>query len=540
MGYLEKIKIHNYKTFKDFEMDFNKDLNIIVGENGVGKTSILESIGIVLNQYIFFNNPNFVNHLFNKSSIDEFKNNDIKDIKELPYIKIEAYFNFDNEQDINLSKFNGTNYSELHSYNNEPKYGITFEFKFDESFEDVISIDELNSSYIIPTDYYKSTWTTFAGCSYKRFQNPLKSIIIDNSINKNDVYGSYSRNLFNSKIDSIERTKIEYKFSNQMKKLINEISYEHKESLFLDDDKKFSVNEEKSKLDKLLDIEENDISISDMGSGEEELLKTELSLNNKNDSKLILIEEPENHLSFSNTKKQISLIIKRKNDCQIILTTHESMILNKLNLSKAIWINNSKSKSLKNLHEDTQSFFEKAGNFDILTFILANKVMLVEGPSEFILFPIFFQKMYEEKTLDSEKIEILTMNGIKYKRFVEIANDLKKYTAAFIDNDGNQNRINYFDSFNDSENYINVFTEADKSNLTFENALYNESNANKDLIKSILNLSDENPEEIISKMKNDKTGFAIKLFDHMKDNMDTNIDIPNYIKRGFEYLEKGK
>ena len=44
---LESVKIHNYRLYHDFEIEFprrEKDVQIIVGDNGVGKTTFLNAI----------------------------------------------------------------------------------------------------------------------------------------------------------------------------------------------------------------------------------------------------------------------------------------------------------------------------------------------------------------------------------------------------------------------------------------------------------------------------------------------------------------
>jgi DNA replication and repair protein RecF len=42
--YIEKIHLKQFRNLKEIELYFTNGLNIIYGENGVGKTSILESI----------------------------------------------------------------------------------------------------------------------------------------------------------------------------------------------------------------------------------------------------------------------------------------------------------------------------------------------------------------------------------------------------------------------------------------------------------------------------------------------------------------
>ncbi len=46
--HIKKIKIEGFKTFGKFKLDLNKYLNIIVGDNETGKTTLLEAINLVL------------------------------------------------------------------------------------------------------------------------------------------------------------------------------------------------------------------------------------------------------------------------------------------------------------------------------------------------------------------------------------------------------------------------------------------------------------------------------------------------------------
>lgn len=75
------------------------------------------------------------------------------------------------------------------------------------------------------------------------------------------------------------------------------------------------------------------IPYSNAGRGLKCLLKTELALNNinTNKDKIILIEEPENHLSYSNMNNlsDIIQVNSNKKSSQIIISTHSSFVLNK-------------------------------------------------------------------------------------------------------------------------------------------------------------------------------------------------------------------
>ena len=88
------------------------------------------------------------------------------------------------------------------------------------------------------------------------------------------------------------------------------------------------------------------IPYSNAGRGLQRLLKTELALNNinTNKDKIILIEEPENHLSYSNMNNlsDIIQVNSNKKSSQIIISTHSSFVLNKLGLENLILLSNKK------------------------------------------------------------------------------------------------------------------------------------------------------------------------------------------------------
>ena len=46
--YLKKIRLRNFKVFRDETIVFNKEINIFVGDNATGKSSILQAIDYVV------------------------------------------------------------------------------------------------------------------------------------------------------------------------------------------------------------------------------------------------------------------------------------------------------------------------------------------------------------------------------------------------------------------------------------------------------------------------------------------------------------
>jgi len=49
---LKKLTLTNFRSFDNFTIDFDKNLTVIVAENGVGKTSVLDAVTVALGQFI--------------------------------------------------------------------------------------------------------------------------------------------------------------------------------------------------------------------------------------------------------------------------------------------------------------------------------------------------------------------------------------------------------------------------------------------------------------------------------------------------------
>ena len=90
MGYIQQLTILGLRKFKEIEIEFNKDMNIVVGENEAGKSTILETISIVLNQQYKNVDKSIVKELLNKDNVEKFIRE--KRVSALPKIQIEIKF----------------------------------------------------------------------------------------------------------------------------------------------------------------------------------------------------------------------------------------------------------------------------------------------------------------------------------------------------------------------------------------------------------------------------------------------------------------
>lgn len=46
--YLKNITVNNFKCFEDLTVDFSEGVNLLIGNNGTGKTSLLEALAVAI------------------------------------------------------------------------------------------------------------------------------------------------------------------------------------------------------------------------------------------------------------------------------------------------------------------------------------------------------------------------------------------------------------------------------------------------------------------------------------------------------------
>lgn len=525
MNHIEKIIIKGLKKFEDISVLFNEHLNILVGANESGKSTILEAINIVLNQQYRNADKSVLKDLFNVNMVQKFKTN--PSIPNLPHIYIELHFIL-NDKDKNSEYFWGEN-----NLFKDEKYGIVFECKFD----DVIGAgveNEINSGKI-PYEYYTLKWTAFSGLPYSSIKKPFGYIAIDTtSGNANDSFNYYNRTLFNSKYSDETRMSAKNSFRDKLQEAFDSIKLED-----IDANRKFGINDKKIILETVLSVYENDISLENKGSGMESLIKTQIALD-KNSSKLdiVLMEEPENHLCYTNTRKMLEEISLKRNDAQMIIATHSNLIASSLNLNNVIWINDNVAKSLNDVNNEVASFFEKAESNNFLQLLLSEKVILVEGATEFLLMPIFYKKI-TGRTIEEDKVSIISCNGISYKHYLEIGRNTTKRIAVLTDNDKKQKRIDAKNDFNKNNDNQNIFMDDSIDNWTWEVCVYS---LNKTKLGNLIKIKDDAEylfhgedvgDKVLGKMLNNKVDSAYIMAQSGID-----FEIPQYIKESVEWLNK--
>lgn len=112
MNYIKSLHIEGFKKFTSLDVEFNEHMNILVGENEAGKSTILDAIKTVLNQQYRNADKSILRDLFNTQMVAAFKAE--PSIRTLPRIYIEVELALDPQQK-NASYFYGEIYGRENS-----------------------------------------------------------------------------------------------------------------------------------------------------------------------------------------------------------------------------------------------------------------------------------------------------------------------------------------------------------------------------------------------------------------------------------------
>ncbi|MFB4472920.1 ATP-dependent endonuclease [Oceanobacillus caeni] len=533
---IEKVIIKNFKSIDYLALKLDDTINILVGNNEQGKSTILEAINLALTSTL---NKRSVHNelnpfLFNKKVVEDY----IKNIEQgkhetPPSILIELYL----KENDHTAFLKGSNNSIK-----ENASGISLSIEFDSDYTEEYQqyIEQSTNMKNIPIEYYKVNWYSFASNPITSRSNPIKSVLIDPSEGKTwSGTDRYISSVIGDTLDPKQRATLNFNFRDIKEKFseidsISQINHTLSKKTGEISDKELAISldiSQKNGWESNLTAYLDNIPFDFIGKGEQNSVKMKLSLeSNSEEAQVILIEEPENHLSHSNMYKLINQISEKCEGKQLIITTHSTYVLNKLGLDKVVLMNNGNHMTLRDLNEDTYAYFKKLPGYDTLRLLLADKAILVEGPSdELIVQKAYFQK-YNRLPIE-DGIDVITVRGLSFKRFLEIADLLKKQVAVVTDNDGDVKK-NIIEKYGDhylKHSTIKICYSEDTRYATLEPQLVSVNKLS--ILNKILEKDYTSEEELIKYMTSsgNKSECAMRIFDSNQQ-----IIIPEYINEAIK------
>ncbi len=446
--HIERVVIKNYRCLGTSDVVLNRDLNIFVGENECGKSTLLEAIHLALSGQL--NGRSIVTevhpHLFNAEAVASYLAARVAKQTPLPpSIAIEVYF----ADEPGLAKFKGTN-----NLKNLDAPGISLTIELHEDFAEQFAdyfrdFDETSSIRSLPIEYYVVRWRNFAGNDVNARGIPFKPSFIDASTMRSGaITNRYVVDILKDSLDSRQLVDLA-------------LSYRLMKDRFLDETKVTEINAALDKkkgdisnkrLSVSLDTSSratwetgimphlDDIPLPLIGKGEQNSVKIKLALESSGSSHLVMIEEAENHLSFANLNRLIGDIADKRGDRQLIITTHSSFVLNKLGIDAVVMFAGGKAVRLNQLSKPTHDYFVKLPGHDTLRLILCQRAILVEGPSDELIVQRAFQSKHGKTPLEMG-VDVITVNSLAFKRFLEIAKLLGRRVDVVRDNDGKSTAV---------------------------------------------------------------------------------------------------
>lgn len=457
--YIQKIHIENFRNFKYIDIPLNQ-FTIVVGENDAGKSNLLDAIRLVLNN----NSLQYISRSLsitdiNKDAVKEFQvylqenKSEISDklnekdfmqsvYKKIPVVKVRLTFiDAKTEYQKQLLK-------DWINLNEEDKICFEVEYlyappKLRDFIEECLFLQDKVDNFMIPVEKYE----------YRIYSlNNLKSINKDkvknfnvsvinaerDTFSESDKQNSYRlvSSLIEKSITKEDRVQIEDSY-NKFFDEIQEIKSFKKIFEKMEENKKFeNLKEfiEEMKLIPNFPNLKNIFTNINIGYGEEFLYQKGLGTRNlmylillfsyfQNNDKIfnfLCIEEPEAHLCVNNFNLVLDFIKKSvevQNDfMQLLITSHNPKVINKLKLNNVVILKNGKAISLKQVDDKLVNYLAKRPNFDTLKILFAKRLILVEGPTEEMLINTLLDK--EVGILN--EIEVIAIGQKGYKTFLDI------------------------------------------------------------------------------------------------------------------------
>ncbi|MDX7739391.1 ATP-dependent nuclease [Aeromonas caviae] len=561
--YIKKVTINNYRSFRSFEAELQK-LTVVIGENDTGKTNFFTALSLPLSgNQIDFNQKRLSISDINKDAVIDFLtsviNNDADPLQKIPKVSVTVEFADpkDGYETALLAKW-------LVSEGGKETYKIRYEFKPKDENDllDVVkktldgkTINDINW-FILPIELYD-----------------YQIVSVNNG--KTIAYSD----LKNVSIHSINAERDDFSESNTMKSnsiftklLMNTLDDDDKGQINTAYSEFFSAIEETETFEKIIgtnpDFENYDSIIKQLECtpnlpnlknilsnitlkyGNEFLYQKGLGRRNLiyilllfayykscgDTFNLCCIEEPEAHLSVNNLRLVRDFIEKSSSNSgslvQTIISTHSPSIINKLKISNVLAFTGDKAISLSNTPAKLVDYLRKRPNFDILKLLFADKVILVEGPTEEMLI-----STYLSKQAALNEIDIIAIGQRGYATFLDIWLELNKHNqrkkiGIIRDYDNSEAAKTQHDAYDAEHENVTVRTT---TNYTLEIDLV-EAEGNLALLNGLFSMTGD-VKAVSEHMINGKTARMLDVCDAIvNDENPLDIKLPAHIAEVIEAL----
>lgn len=560
--YLSKLKIKNFRSIKNSTFNFSQGINILIGENNSGKTTVLDVLRICLG-YRQSNSLRIKKEDFNIFNLNE---------------SIEFDLSFDINEDYERAYF-------IELYNAKQD---TLELHYRFSINNNLPLERINADIWggenegqnIPNEIFQLFINVYLGAlrDAKKYLNPGRYNYLSQffeGINEKMINKNYDKT---EMVFNLNKQIEDSSFSEFINEVNNQHISNHLRNVSFDDESNMNISwlsqnfedytkNLKIKLNISEDSKEEFLDLNQNGLGNNNLIYislilTSLSFLKKQENALylsLLIEEPEAHLQpqlqnlFFSYLNELNEKLNKDKSFQIFISSHSPTLTAKADLNSIVILQNNDNEVLNSnfeqfkFKEENKKFLQKFLDVTKSQLLFSKKIIFVEGISEALLIPVFAKKL--GYNLDKKGIEIVNMQGVSFKHFMPLFNkdtELSFKGIILTDDDreeinGNPSKTFYSIQKFEKNHNIKVFG----SEKTFEYDLL-KSNVEKPIIFKIFK---ENNDKIFN-MQNDDIKSIFKVFNDKRPvsksdialqlsltlTEDDDYNIPKYIEEGLNYI----
>ncbi len=428
---LEKLKLKNFRKFKELEINFNAGLNVFVGENNAGKTAIIDAIKLILDtNSAEYNNIDIDDFYAGEnelkiSLIFKIENDNDGGIF-LEYLTYEEdgnsklYLTLTANKDIStrqgfirkVVKTGKDNNGKELEYELKELLNITYLKPLRDAENELTSGRNSRLSKILQGYFNYDKKAFFESGELKNFIGEIKTFNngLPNNINKLKVSPDSNKGF---------KDKIKDNYLGKISLNDKEISLRLTES---NDDEQIFKN-----LLKKLDLRYETNGKQGLGYQNLLFMSAEMLLLDKekdSPSKIIAIEEPEAHLHPQHQIKFLNFI-KNKEDFQVFITTHSPNLASQVPIESIFYCKNDEVYPIReckiSLNSDNIEFLEKFLDTTKSDLFFAKGLIFVEGISEQLVLPEIAKIM--DFKLEENGVSIINLGNTSFKRFANIFKD---------------------------------------------------------------------------------------------------------------------